>query len=307
MTTTSAYAPYSSSYEQRTPYITSKELLDAPTALDYTGLVPGNPQANAQVLVEVIARASSWVDQYCMGAWGTLCATQNTENARVWGSYRNTLIVHPKYWPLLEVVGFSYSTLPAGLVSNNAASITPAGNIAVYPQEFEVSLSGAVGWGLGAPSGIVRGFEYVTQFEYVNGWPTSTSSASIAVGATSISPVSTMGIYPGTTLTIYDDPNDEQITVASTYVPHTTPVPLTAGTQYAHASGVMISNLPPAVKQAAILVTAALVKQRGSGGLVVQDMGAITHQAPGLVQNESDDIGVAMELLHPFKMMYLGT
>jgi hypothetical protein len=116
-----------------------------------------------------------------------------------------------------------------------------------------------------------------------------------------------MGIYPGTTLTMYDMPYDEQITVASTYVPHTTPVPLTAGTQYAHATGVMVSNLAPAVKEAAILLTSALIKQRGSAALEVADMGAITHQGSGFTMGEGDDVGLAMELIHPLKQTFVGT
>ena len=306
MTTTSAYAPYDSSYFQRTPYITSEEYTSAPTAMDTSNLVSGGAQANATALVETIARASSWVDQYCMGAWGSIAATSNVENARVWGSYRNTLIVHPKYWPILEVQTFYYSTLPNGLINNNAASVLPSSNITVYPQEFEVSLGGSLGFGWNAPAGIGRGYEYTCQWQYINGWPTSTLSASVAASAASITPVSTMGIYPGTVLTIYDLPYDEQVQVAANYVPHTTPVPLTAGLQYPHATGVMVSNLPPAVKQASILATTAFIKQRGSGALIVEDMGAVTKQETGFSQGAGSDWAEAKCLLLPFRQIFVG-
>ncbi len=305
--TTSAYAPWEQILFQRTNYLSAQEYQSSPTAMDCSNLIPGgSAQANLESLVETIGRASSWIDQHCMGVAGTLCATSNIENARIWGSYRNTLLVRCKYWPVVEVQSFEYSTLPAGLANNNTASITPAGNIVIYPQQFEVSLSGVVGWGLGAPAGIVRGVEYTCQFQYVNGWPTSTLSASVAAGAASIAPISTEGIYPGITLTLYDLPNDEQVQVASSYVPHTTPVPLVGTTQYAHASGVMVSNLPPAVKQAAILVTTAFIKQRGSGALVVADMGAVTKQQTGFSQNAGSDWAEAKDILQTFKQTYVG-
>ena len=307
MTVTSAFASYGTSYINRVPYITSTEYNSAPNGMDTSNLVAGGSAA-AQLIAlnETIARASSWIDQYCMGAWGTLAATVEVENARVWGSYRNTLIIHPKYWPLLELSAFSYAALPGGLASNNGASITPAGNISVYPQQFEVAPQGVIGLGFNAPGGIVRGREYDCQWQYTNGWPVSTLSASVAAGATQFTPVSATGIYPGTTLTVYDEPYNEQIQVSSIDTADTSPVLLTKGFQYTHAAGAMVTNLPPAVKQACILLTTALIKQRGSGALQVADMGAITHESGGLTQNEGDDVGVAFELIHPFKQMYIG-
>ena len=305
-TSTSAFAPFNTSYVNRVPYITSNEYNAAPNGMDTSNLVAGGAAANTTALTETIARASSWVDQYVMGAWGTLAATVEVENARVWGSYRNTLIIKPKYWPLLEVSAFSYSALAGGLASSNAASITPAGNITVYPQQFEVAPAGVVGLGLNAPGGIRRGYEYDCQWQYTNGYPVSTLAASVAAGATSFVPVSAMGMYPGTVLSIYDEPYNEQVQVSSTDTSDVAPVLITSGFQYAHASGVMVTNLPPAIKQAAILLTTALIKQRGSGALQVADMGAITHESTGFPQNEGEDVGLVMELLHPFKQMYLG-
>ncbi len=308
MATTSAFASYNTSYTNRVPYITAQEYQSAPTAMDTANLVAGG-QASAQLtaLNETISRASSWIDQHCMGAWGTLAATVEVENARVWGSYRNSLIIHPKYWPLLEVSTFSYTSIHGGLASgSNAASITPAGNITVYPQQFEVAPQGIIGWGLNSPGGIVKGVEYDCQWQYTNGYPVSTLSASVAAGATSFTPVSAMGIYPGSTLSFYDEPYNEQVQVSSVDVADTSPVLITSGFQYAHASGVMVTNLPPAVKQAAILLTTALIKQRGSGALEVADMGVISHMTSGMPQGAHADVGLAAELLDPFVQHYVG-
>lgn len=308
MTTAYALAPFNTSYELRTPYISVAEFQNAPNALDTANLLPGGPGPSQQVaLQEVIGRASSWIDSYTCGAWGTLCSTQEIENARVWGSYRNTLLVHPKYWPVTEVRAFSYSAIPGGLVSSSGASITPSGNITVYPQEFEVAIVGAIGWGLNAPAGIARGYEYDVQYTYLAGWVNTTLAASVAAGATSITPTSVNGIYPNSQLTIYDLPSDESLTVASSYVAGASVVPLATATQYSHTTAATVANMPPAIKQAAILATTAFIKIRGSGALEVSDIGsAITHQTSGLPQGSADDLMKAEMLLCPYKQMFVG-
>lgn len=306
---TSAFAVYTTSYELRTPYISTNEYINAPVAVDYNNLLPGgSADANLSALQETIGRASSWIDQYTCGVSGTLCATVETENARVWGSYRNTLSVHPRYWPVVEVQSFSYSTQPAGLINNNSASVNPSTSIMVYPQSFEVAQAGAVSWGLAGSGGIVPRAEFTCAWRYVAGWPNTTLAASVAAGSTSVQPSVVTGIYPGTMLTLYDLPNDEPCTVASTYIPGDAAVPLTAPLQYDHLTTATITNLPPAVKQAAIHATTALIKQRGSGALIVQDMGAVTKMDAddGFVQGSSTDWSVAMTLLTPFKQQYVG-
>jgi len=307
MTSAFAFAPFNTSYELRTPYLTVAEFNNTPNALDTANLLPGGPGPNqSQALQEVISRASSWIDQYTCGAWGTLCSTAEVENARVWGSYRNTLPVHPKYWPITEVRAFSYSALPGGLVSSNGASITPAGNITVYPQMFEVAITGIIAWGLNAPAGIVRGCEYDTQYTYVCGWPNTTLAASVAAGATSIQPTTVNGIYPGTQLSLNDLPNDESVTVSSSYVAGASVVTLTSALQYSHQTTATVTNLPPAIKQAAILATTAFIKIRGSGALEVADMGMITHQTSGMPQGSGDDLYKAQCLLNPYRQTYVG-
>lgn len=303
-TTQSAIAYYGTSYPQRTPYVSIAEVYNNPSSLDYSNLISGGATAQQSVLTEVIGRASSWIDSYTCGAWGTLCATQNAENGRVWGSRDGTLRVHPKYWPIISVDAFSYSALGYGLPSN-AASITPSGNIWIEPQEFIVTPQGVVNWGLNAPAGITTSPYYVN-FLYSNGWPNTLLSASVAAGATSITPSIVTGILPGTILTIYDVPNDESIQVANTYVPGSATVPLTSELQYNHGTTVTVTNLPPAVKEACLLLVGALIKQRGSGSLIVEDLGPATRLDTSGIQGEGGDIGIAAELLSPYRMMFVG-
>ena len=307
--TTSAFAPFNVSIGNYESYITTFEYINAPTAIDTSNLIPqGSSLSQIAALQEVIARASSWIDGFVTGnAYGTLCATSNVENARIWGSYRNSLIVKPMFWPVLEVQTFSYSALASGLSSGNASSITPAGNITVYPQQFEVQPAGVIGLGLNAPGGIVRGYEYTCQWSYVNGFPNTTLSASVAAGASVITVNSGLGIYPGSQLTLFDLPYDENVVAnPTTYTADSATIELSAPLQYSHQVGSSLTNLPKSVKQAAILLTSALIKQRGSGSMQIADMGAVTTIKDGLTQGEDADIGTAMELLMPMKQMYLG-
>ena len=311
MSSTTAYAtaPFDISYAARTPLISSAEYLASAQSLDLNNLIRGSAQANATVLVEAIGRASSWCDQFCFGAYGCIAATSQVEDCRTWGTYRGTLSVRTRMWPILEVDSFAYTPIPGGLANGtNAASITPAGNITIYPQSFEVASYGnSVAWtGINGSTGIVKGIEYDTVFSYVAGWPQTTLGASVAAGATSIQPSVVTGIYPNSLMTIYDVPNDEPITVSSSYVPGSSVVPLTSELQYTHSTGATVTNLPPAIKQAAVWATNAFIKQRGSGALEVTDMGAAVHQASGAPQNSGSDMHQAMMLLHAFKQQYVG-
>lgn len=318
MTSTSAYAPYLQTYGQSTPYLTTDEYQRAPTAVDVSNLVSGGPQSQLIALKETIARASSWIDQYVTGAaYNTLCATSNIENARVYGNRNGQIIVHPKLWPILEVQAFSYTVPGASFTSS---SITPQGNIWIEPQQFIVQPNATYGWntqqwnnaysnnyGGGAwPVGITTQ-EYLCTWQYVNGFPNTTFSASVAAGAASVTVASGLGIYPGTQLTIYDAPYDEVVTVASNYIPDTNVLPLVSPLNYNHNAGVAITNLPAAIKEAAILLTTALVKQRGSGALIAHDMGAISQiEHAGAVQGAQGDIELASELLDNFRQVFIG-
>lgn len=298
----SAYAPFNVSYGEYQPYLTVTEYQNAPTAVDTSNLL-ANASATQQsaALAEVIARASSLIDQECLGAWGTLNATVNVENARIWGNNRGELIVHPKFWPVLEVQAFSYGTTPA-----TSASVTPAGNIWVEPSGFVVAPTGIAGLGLNALAGVAPRQEYYCTWTYVNGWPNTTLAASVQAGAASITPVSVTGIYPGSQLTLFDAPDDEQVTVAPTYVPGASVVPLTAGVANNHPAGAVITNLPKAAKQAAIALTTCLIKVRGSGALIVDDIGAVEHVAAGNPQGAAGDLEMALWSIRSLRNLWGG-
>lgn len=297
---TTAYSTFNLSYTNAVPYLTVAEFTSAPTALDLTNLVSnGTPAQQVNAIAEVIQRASSAMDSYVSGAWGTMSATVNTENGRIYGDRMGRFRVHPKYWPVLEVQSFSYSFTPG-----DATSITPANNVWIEPHAFMVQPNGTAGFGLNVPSNIGT-YEYLCEWTYVNGWPNTLTAASVAAGASSVTVQSAVGIYPGTSLQIYDSPNDETITVASTYAVGSTTLPLTSPVARRHAAGISVTNLPGVVKQAAILWTSALIKQRGSAALVINDLGE-TQAATSHDAGRDADIVMAMELLDPLRTIALG-
>lgn len=296
----SAYAPFNVSYGQYTPYLTVAEYNNAPTAIDTNNLLPNTQQANQEAaLAEVIGRASSLIDQECMGAWGTLNATVNTENARIWGNRYGQFVVHPKYWPILEVQSFSY-----GYTINSSASISPPTNCWIEPQTFIIGPSGVVGLGFNSP-GVGRGQAFCT-WTYVNGWPNTLLAASVAAGSSNVYPAELTGIYPGTELTLFDSPDDEQVTVSTSYVPGTAEVPLVSPLAYSHPAGAVLTNLPKAAKQAAISLTTCLIKVRGSGALIASDIGEITRVAGDNPQGAASDLDIAMRSIRALKQMFVG-
>jgi hypothetical protein len=288
-------AAYTTSYTNRSPYLTVAEYQAAPTSIDTSTL-------GAEGLLETIGRASSWIDIHCCGAQGTLCATLNTETGRIltdkWGRW----IVHPRYWPILEVTAFSAGYDPAALF----AQTLTAQSCWIEEQQFIVSSA----LGITSSAGPLQfgpvgkpGSEAFAQWSYVNGWPNTTLNAAQLAGDTTIQPLSVVGIYPGSSLTIYDAPNDEPVQVAQTYVAGAAVVPLTTGLVSAHVKGVSVTALPPAVKQAAIFLTTALIKTRGSSAVVLSETSEPREKrnAPMIPQTDQE---IAAELLAPFRVTW---
>lgn len=300
----SAYASYNANYGTTLtkPYLTLAEFQNAPTALDLSNLLPGGSQTSQDAaLVETIARASSIIDQECLGAWGTLNATSDVENGRVWASPDGSLRVHPKYWPILEVSAFSY-----GLTPTTSGSVDCASSVWIEPQAFVVQPSGVVGLGLGSLAGTVGRQPYYCTWTYVNGFVNTTLAASVAAGATQITLTDVAGVYPGSSLTLLDLPYDEQVTVASTYTPGQTTVPLASPLTYGHTSATA-TNLPRAAKQAAISLTTALVKIRGSGALTVNSLNEVQEYATTNPMGALDDVDACLWAIRGLRQMYVGT
>lgn len=289
------------------PYVTADEVLSSATAssIDFSNLVEnGSAAVQRRALQELIVRASVKADNFIYGALGTLTATVNTENGRYRANRMGQFVIHPYYWPILEVRAFKVgygpgSAMTSATVSNDTCSI----------ERFQFIMTNPVGLG-SAPvqfntlgNYAVGGTEQFVEYTYVNGFANTFSTVDANAGDTQIQLASTIGIYPNLTLTIWDGMNDEVVTVASTYDGTSSVVPLTAPLLYNHGTGVNVSNLPATVKQAVIHLVVGMVKQRGQGGLVLNELGEPTPVSGSTVTSMEDEMQ-AYDLLDEFKQIW---
>lgn len=257
-----AVAGFATTYASHTPYLTYDEWVTAPTAIDTSDLLPnGTPTQQQQLVQNKIEGASSWVDRICHQV---LAATVDTHRGRYlvnqWGTVKIPLPRKPVLEVLAVLAGHSPSVMTP-LTSLVDIDIGVYGVIEVPIQNVPYARFGS------------GGSRPIVQVIYINGFPNTTTTADAAIHATSLLVTSGLGIYPGTVLSVYDTIADnEHVTVASTYVAGSLTVPLVAPTAYAHAAGVSVSNLPPTVKEAAILLTSALIQTRGSDAIVLDSM-----------------------------------
>jgi hypothetical protein len=281
-----------------TPYITVAEYKAAPTAIDYDNLVADSTNAAVQdaELKNAIARGSSWIDTYCNQSLGANTVTEQ-QRARLQPS--GFIAVHPRYAPIVAVTDFYYGVTPNDLVQfpdpsqgwvENEQFILPytAANVTYSSQ-------GPLQFGMPA----IPRAQVFCKYTYINGYASTTLAANANASATSITVTNPVGITAGLVMTIYNGANTEIITVASTYTFGSATIPLSAPLVYAQTSGVGVSALPPAVKEAAILATTAMIKVRGDYSLTMQ----VSNQAGQATVNAdgTGDLNLAKELLKPYR------
>lgn len=282
-----------------TPYLTIEEYKQAPTAVDYSNLVlaSSDPAVQDAELKNVIARASSWMDTFCNQV---LAATEETEQQRSRLRGDGMLAMHPRYFPIVALKSVSY-----GITPNNLVAYADPSQGWIEDQQFVLpytatttnySSQGPVQFGMPA---MPRSQVYVN-YTYISGYANTTLAANASASATSITVADATGITAGLRMTIYSGMNTETITVKNTYSFGSTTVPLESPLANAQTSGVSVSALPPAVKQAAILVTTAFIKVRGDNSLTM-DMVTTPHQNSAVNKNITTDLELAKELLAPFR------
>jgi hypothetical protein len=281
-----------------TPYLTVAEYKQAPTAIDYDNLVSASSDPTVQdaELANVIARASSAMDVYCNQILGS---TTDIEQQRTRLRPDGMIAVHCKNFPIIELLSFAYGVTPNDLITYTDPSqgwIEDQSIILPYSTiNTSYSSQGPLQFGMPAtPRSPV-----FCRYTYVNGYPTTLLAASSSASATTLQLSNTIGIIAGTQMTIYDGSKTENVTVNT--VTDATHVTLTVGTLYAHSSGVSISALPPAVKEAAILMTTAFLKVRGDNSMVMDVLSSPTRMGGHDTQKISSDMGLAKELLKPFR------
>lgn len=301
-----AIAPQNLTYDNRNPYITPAELKGSAiaAAVDLTNLVPnGNQAAQDRALADLIAQASAYADTYTLGAVGTLCATVNTETARLRQNRSGFWICHPAFWPILEVRSFAVGLVPGQLDSlpvDNQTCFIEQREFTIATGGLTTSSAGPIAFGA---SGRPWQRPYFVQYEYVNGFFNQTLAAQASAGSSSLSLPDTTGLYPGSQFTIYDAALTEAVEVDASWDGTSTTVPLTTATKWAHGKGTNASTLPPTVKQAVIHIVVSMVKQRGEGGLVLDEVGQPT-AVTGSVQTSAGDLERAHDLLNAFVQIW---
>ena len=281
-----------------TPYLTVQEFKDAPTAIDIDNLVFNSidPDAQDAELANIIARASSWIDTYCNQILG---ATSETEQQRSRIRPDGTIRFHPRYNPVIALTQFKFGTDFSQMVTYpNCANTWIEDNQIIVPYAYSYQNYTSQG-------PLQFGFPYSSQAEvflnytYVNGYA-NTEIVTAVVSESSITVKSGTGITAGLMMKIYDGFKSENVTVADSYVFGSRTVPLIYPLDYDHNPGISVSALPPAVKEAAILVTTAMLKVRGDNSMTMA-VGTLPSQATPQTQNISSDMGMAMDLLKPFR------
>jgi hypothetical protein len=254
------------------PYLTVAEYRAAPTDVDLTSLVPGGSQQQQDdMLATLIGQASSWMDGYVHYQLG---ATIDTEvRARVMVGRDGYVRVPVRGIPVLEVISFSVGLVPSQLQAiTDGADAWVQDNVIAVPVALSTTLPVRT-------SLITAGDRVFCSWAYVNGYPNTLLASTAHANDTSLSLRSALGIYAGSSLVIYDSGRTETVTVASSYVSSTAPgtvsVPLAAPLAYDHLTvAVSVSALPARAKKAAILATSAMIKVRGSAGLVMESIDA---------------------------------
>lgn len=279
-----------------TPYLTVDEYKSAPTSIDLDNLTYNSqyPQDQDAELANTIARASSWVDTNCNQV---LAATLENEQQR--GRIRpdGSIIFHPRYNPIIALTSFQYGYPNTELYSIGDCSIAW-----IEPQQIVIPNT-TVSWTSQGPLQFGLNSSPSTpifmKYQYVAGYTNTLIISAVATESTLVVKNGT-GIIAGQVLRIYDGQYSEDVTVDDTYVFGSTTVPLTHPLLFDHAPSVSISALPPAVKEATILVTTAFLKVRGDSSMTmgIANSASLSQNLGG---NLGEEIALAKELLMPYK------
>jgi len=281
-----------------TPYLTVTEFRNAPTAIDIDNLVfnSTDPDVQNAELANVIARASSWIDTFCNQVLG---ATTETEQQRSRIRPDGTIRFHPRYSPIIALTSLQFSS------DFNSPIVAPDPSLAwvedsqiIYPYASAATTYSSAGpLQFGFPTSPRQ--EVFLTYTYVNGYANTLINTATA-SQSSLTVTDGTGITAGQMLKIYDGFNSENVIVASTYTLGSTTVPLVNPLAYTHANGISISALPPAIKEAAILVTTAMLKVRGDNAMVM-NVGTRPGVATPGAQMTGTDLALAQDLLMPYR------
>jgi len=237
------------------PYLTVATFKAYPTYLDLQNLVSGDTVLahQADELNNILLRASAWAVGICTQP---LHAHTLIQNKRLRPDREGRLKFHPNDNPVKQVTGLSYGYQPGALqaVPDLTGQWIEDGRQVVFPFGPLTPQFGAIQFGPPAWSS-----EIYTTWTILAGYVTTTLAADTLANATSVTVKDPTGIIAGDVLRIWEPGLEEAVTVANTYVPGSTTVPLTAGMVNAHTATSGISQLPADAQQAIVNYAVALL------------------------------------------------
>lgn len=280
------------------PYLTLDEYKNAPTAIDLDNLVfdSQDPEMQDAELRNAIARASSWADTYCNQVLG---ATTETEQQRSRVSGDGSIRFHPRFSPIVALTNFQYG-YPTNMAELGDCSVAwiedqqiiiPNLTLGTWTSQGPLSFGS---WN-GGP-----GNQMFLRYTYVAGYTNTVLDLPTDIGDSTIFVKNPTGIVAGQILSIYDGLNTENVTVADTYVFGSAEVPLTLPMVFDHLPGVSVSALPPAIKEAVILITTAFLKVRGDSSMTMAVTTSANTTYTAGNQRYGDELSLAGTLLNSY-------
>lgn len=270
------------------PYITRDQYRASPTAMDTQNLIRNGAQADQDSeLDRIILQASGWCDNM---AEQPLTAQTTTETMRAPVASDGTLRLHPRQHPIMAVTGASFGPDPANLSAlSSLAAVWVENQSVILPMQTTL----ASGWTGPLQFGTARpGSRVYVALSYVAGYAVSTLTSAVLAAATVLPVKDATGFVPGQQVRIQQGGAPTGTGSAQTALAQTTgvvssadliakTVTLTAPVGLGFEVGAAVTTLPEEVEQAAVYATTALLKQRGSGALVMRGGNSATVKKDG--------------------------
>lgn len=276
-------------------------------------LVPnGTDQDNDAALWQIIRNASDWAhgtNGLCLQA---LNATHDTVRDHVNINRRGQAVIHPRYRPVLAVTAVSIGSSPETLQALSSLS-----GVDVQEDSFSVPIGPTFPYmssqgplqfaGVSAPMD-----RALVQYSYVNGWPVTWLTDSVAAGATSLPLDDTTGIIEGVTwLTIYAGPRTFRFLAGAVSGsvggigpggPGTvTCAALPFGVPNRAAYPTYVSALPGNAQEAVSLAVRSIIKSASTGNV---SSGSTTKSG---AQTSKDPLGAGADMLAAEKLLVDGS
>lgn len=198
----------------------------------------------------------------------------------------------PRSWSVVPVTAMALEDPPISYLSPVVEGAAGAGGQAVLVAPGYLSWAG-------------RRNGFVIELAYLNGWPHAGVTAEAAEDATTLSVDDVTGMA-GATCTFYDGSATETVTVQSAVAASPVTLPmggtvqagpgtltLTAGTQFGHEAGTVVSALPGDIQWAVILHMAAQVLTMGATSVAVPEIsGGLTSTGNGAADLKRDAVKI---------------